>query len=256
VTRTITVYEQVPEYYETTRTTYKSVCVPEKYTAYRTECVPEVRTCCKTIMRKVPEWRDVCKTCYRYETVWENRTTYKKVTVCKTVTTVSRKCVDQGHYECQCVEVKPWFSKMKKNDCCEPCPTYKTKKVWVPCKVWIETPCTKTVKCTECIPCTTQVCCKKKVPYTVTEKVCTWKCIPETVNHTYTVNVHKCVPYEATRMVSKFVPGCERVTACRMVCKPVTREVSCTPTPCCPTDCCSSGGKGGFFGRKKGGCCH
>src|SRR5262245_7909523 len=43
-TRTITCYEQVPEYYETTRTCYKTEWAEEKYTAYKHECVPETRT--------------------------------------------------------------------------------------------------------------------------------------------------------------------------------------------------------------------
>src|SRR5688572_18884299 len=42
--QTVCVTEWVPEYYKTTRTTYKSTCVQERYTAYRHECVPEVRT--------------------------------------------------------------------------------------------------------------------------------------------------------------------------------------------------------------------
>jgi len=267
MTRTVTVYEQVPEYYETTRTRYQSVCSTEKYTAYRTECVPEVRTCTKTIVRKVPEWRDVCQTCYRWESVWETRTTFKRVTVCKQVTTVRTKWVDQGHYEYQCVPACPGLlSRFKKkscggcDDCCEPCPPMKTKKVWVPCKVCIEVPCTKTVRCTECVPCTTQVCVKRRVPYQTVTKVCSYRCVPETVSHNYTVMVSRCVPYEATRTVSRCVPVVERVTACRMVCKPVTREVTCSPSDCCPTDCCGSGGKGGLFGglfgRKGGGCCN
>jgi hypothetical protein len=261
VKRTITVYESVPEYYETTRTTYRTVQATEKYTAYRTECVPETRTCTKTVYRKVPEWKDVCTTCYRWESCWETRTTYKKVTVCKQVCTVKRKCVDQGHWVEQCVPVGPsCFDRLKKScgcgDCCEPCPRYKTKKVWCPNKVWVETPCVKTVRCTECVPCTTQVCVKKKVPYQTVSKVCTYKCIPETVTHTYTVNVSRCVPYEATRTVCKCVPVVEKVTACRMVCKPVTKEVECTPV----SECCESGHRafGRLFGRKGhgGGCCN
>jgi hypothetical protein len=248
VTRTITVYERVPEYYETTRTTYKSVCVTENYTAYRTECVPEVRTCTKTIIRKVPEWRDCVKTCYRWESCWETRTTYKKVHTCKEVCTVKRKWVDQGHYECQCVPARHGLFSHKKgcgDDCCEPCPPMKMKKVWVPCKVCIETPCVKKVRCTECIPCTTQVCVKKKVPYQTVTKVCTYRCIPETVCHNVTVMVSRCVPYQATRTVTKCVPVCEKVTCCRMVCKPVTRQITCYPCP--PVDCCN---------QHRGGCCH
>jgi len=237
--------QMVPEQYETTRTVYRTEYVNERYTAYRTECVPEGRTCTKTIYEKGPEWRDQVCTSYKCVPTMECRTTYKKVTVCKTVTTVTRKCVDKGHYECQQVPCKPGlFARAKKccgcDDCCEPCPPMKTKKVWVPCPVWIETPCTKVVKCTECVPCTENVCVNKMVPVQTTVRVCTYRCVPRCVTSTYTVNVSRCVPYEATRCVAKCVPVCEKVTCCRMVCRPVVKEVCCTPccTPCCPKSCC------------------
>lgn len=260
-TRTITVYEQVPEYYETTRTVYRQQQVQETYTAYRHECVPETRTRTKTVYRQVQEWKDVTTCTYKCVQVMETRTTYKKTKVCKEVCTVKRKCVDQGHWETQCVEVKPLFSKKSCDPCaCEPCPRYKSKKVWVPCKVWVETPCVKKVWVTECTPCTEQVCVTKKVPCYETKKVCCTRCVPECVTETYTVNVSRCVPYQATRCVTKCVPVGEKVTACRMVCKPVCKEVP-VCDPCADlnagSDCC--GGSGGLFGRffgRKGGCCN
>src|SRR5262249_33176799 len=108
-TRTITVYERVPEYYETTRTTYRTEQVQETYTAYRHECVPETRTRTKTVYRQVQEWKDVTSCTYKCVPTMETRTTYKKVRVCKEVTTCTRKCVDQGHWEERCVECKPMF---------------------------------------------------------------------------------------------------------------------------------------------------
>src|SRR4051794_2513882 len=60
--QTVCVTEMVPEYYKTTRTTYKRECVAERYTANRTECIPEVKTRQVTHYERVCETRDVCKT--------------------------------------------------------------------------------------------------------------------------------------------------------------------------------------------------
>jgi hypothetical protein len=259
--RTITVYEMVPEYYETTRTTYKQVQVQEAYTAYRHECVPECRTRTKTVYRKVQEMVDETRCTYKCVQCMEEKTCYKKERVCKEVCSTKKKWVDQGHWECQCVPCKPLFNFRKGccDDCCDPCPPMKTKKVWVPCKVCIEEPCVKKVWETICTPYTTQVCVTKKVPCYETVKVCKTRCIPECVTETYTVNVSKCIPYQATRCVTKCVPHCEKVQACRMVCKAVCKQVPvCEPTCCQPSccePCCES--KGGLFSRMFGrkGCC-
>jgi hypothetical protein len=271
-TRTITVTEWVPENYETTRTSYKTEQVQEKYTAYRTECVPETRTrtvCCN---KMVTECKTGCRTVYKCVPTCETRTIYKKVCSYRQVTCNVRKCVDNGHYECQEVPCgHGLFGGLFKGhkhcgsgcgDCCDPCasccqPT-KLKKVWVPCKTYIDCPVTKCEKFTECVPETITCTVNKMVATqeTYTYNVC--RCVPETRCETYTVNVQRCVPYEACRTVCKCVPVCEKVTCCRMVPRCVTKEVpACECSSCCETTCCS-GGHSSFFGgcRKFFGGCH
>jgi hypothetical protein len=233
--KTVTVKEWVPEQYEATRTVYKTEYVQEKYTAYREECIPETRTYTVNVTRSVPVTKDVEVTCYKCVPTTETRTIYKKVCVCKQVTTIHKKWEDHGHWECRQVEVKPFFHKCCKDDCCcEPCPKYKTKKVWCPCKVCVETPCTKTVKTWECVPEQVCVTVNKQVPYKEIRKVCSYQCVTEAVTKTCTVNVKKCVPFEATRCVAKCVPVVEKYTACRMVCRCVEKQVPvCEAQPCC-----------------------
>jgi hypothetical protein len=258
--QTICVQEWVPEHYQCTRT------VQEHYTAYRTQCCPQQQTKCITVNRMVPEWREICKTVCVPVTVCEQRTVMKTVTVCKPVTTCTRKCVDQGHYECQCVPVKSFFSKSKCCDpcscCCQPCQKTKMKKVWVPCKVWIETPCTKMVKCTECVPtvCNVKVC--KMVPQVQKCRVCCYRCVPEQKTITCTVMVQKCVPYQACRTVTKCIPCQETFTACRMVCRTVQKQVpvcnTCCNTCCdsCCNTCCVSCCNSRCHKRSKHSCCY
>jgi len=266
ITRTITVNELVPECYETFRTTYRTECVQEAYTAYRTECVPETRTVTRTVVRTVPEWKDVCRTVYKCVPTTETRTVMRRVTRTREVTTMVRKVVDQGHWECQTVPVcnsnaapanngrrglLAGLCKKKKQpeacpcaDPCNPCPVecpqYETKKVWVPCKVCVETPCTRTECYTECVPETVCVTVNKIVPTTETHKVCTHRCVTECVPETVTVMTRRCVPYTATRTVSKCVPVQEKVTCTRMVCRPVTKTVVEYPAPACTPTCCEA----------------
>jgi hypothetical protein len=231
--KTVLVKEWVPEHYEATRTVYKTEYVHEKYTAYRSECVPETRSYTCNVTRSVPVTKEIEVTVYSCVPTVETRTVMKKVAVCKQVTTVHKKWEDHGHYECCQVEVKPWFRKCS-SDCCEPCPKYRTKKVWVPCKVCVETPCTRTVKTWECVP--EQVTCtvNKMVPHKELRKVCSYQCVTEAVTKTCTVHVKKCVPFEATRCVAKCVPVVEKYTACRMVCRTVEKKVPvCEAEPCC-----------------------
>jgi hypothetical protein len=270
-TQMITVMELVPETYVTQRTTYKIQHVTEAYTAYREVCVPEQRVVTRHVTRKVPEWREEVRTRYQTVCTTECRTVMKKVTVCKPVTTITRKCVDQGHWECRevpareglCERIRKHRNKGCADPCdpcaaqCEPCPKMVTKKVWCPNKVWIEVPCTKIVKCTECVPTTVNVTVKKCVPVCETVRVCHYRCVTECVNETITVNVRKCVPYQATRCVAKCVPCVENVTCTRMVCRPVQKcvPVCPCPEPCAPACCedtCGSRGAGrmhGLFGR-------
>lgn len=209
--RTVCVKEWVPEQYETTRTTYKTEWKEEKYTAYRTECVPEKRTI--TVCVPAVEEREVVES----------------HVVCRPVERVVRKCVDRGHWECREVECKPHLLQrllghFHRNDCCDPCDPCcakpvrtKTEKVWVSKKVWEETKVTVMER----------VCEKRKVKRKV--------CVTRHEKREVTVNVSRCVPYEAVRKVAVCVPTVEKVTCTRMVCRTVAKQVPCEP--CCETTC-------------------
>ena len=238
--RTITVTEWVPQTYETTRTVYKTQYVNETYTAYRTVSVPETRVIPKTITKSIPVMVDQVRTTYKCVPSVETRTVTRHVVECIPVTTVTRKCVDKGHWECCEVERGPSLSD-RLHKCCdpcyEPCPRYKTKKHWVSCPVWIETPCTKIVRKVTCVPETIHVTVNKMVPVQETFKVCIHKCVSEVVNETITVHVSKCVPYQATRCVATCVPVVEKVTACRLVPHTVCKQVPVCEPVCEPTCC-------------------
>jgi hypothetical protein len=244
--RTVCVTEWVPENYVTTRTVYRTECVQEKYTAYRTECVPQTRTRTCVVNRVVPEVREVVRTvCVAVPTV-ETRTVCKPVVTCKPVTTVTRKCVDMGHYECREVPCRESFRARRhrhhQGDCCEPCPPpTKTVQVWVPCKVWVEVPCTRMVRTCEMVPTTVQVTVCKMVPKQEVVKVCSYRCVAEQKVETYTVLVTRCVPFEATRTVARSVSVQEQVTCCRMVARTVQKQV--------PVETCC-------YTAESAGCCH
>jgi hypothetical protein len=249
-TQSVCVTEWVKENFTTTRTAYRTECVQENYTAYRNVCVPQTCTRVCTVNTMVPENRTVVRTVCVPTTCVETRTVMKTVTTCKPVTTVTRKCVDQGHYECRQVPCRQsCLTKMrnKHNGCCECCPPpMKTVRVWCPNKVWVETPCTKMVRCRACVPCTTQVTVCKMVPKQVTTQVCCYRCVPQQKTETYTVMVSKCVPYQATRTVARCVPCQETVVCCRMVPRTVVKQVACASpcntcgnvgNTCCQTSC-------------------
>jgi hypothetical protein len=239
-TQSVSVIEWVPENYTTTQTVYKTECVPETYTAYKTVCEPKTCTRVCTVNRMVQEVQNVVRTVCVPTTCVETRTVMKTVTTCKPVTTVTRKCVDMGHYECREVPCRQGcLTKMrnKHNCCCCECVPMKTVRVWCPNKVWVETPCTKMVRCCECVPCTTQVTVCKMVPKQVTCQVCCYKCVPQQVTQTYTVMESKCVPYQCTRMVAKCVPCQQTVTCCRMVPRTVVKQVACGNNNCCNETC-------------------
>jgi len=231
VFKTVAVTEWVPENYETTRTVLKTVCATETYTAYRTECVPETRQRVVTVNKVVPVVTQRVCTEYTCVPTVETRTVMKRVEVCTPVTTVRRKCVDMGHYECREVpcgdgvmgRLRKCFGH-KKDDCCQPAPT-KTVKVWVPNKVWIETPVTKMVRSCQYVPSTVQVTVNRQVPVQKTYPVTTYQCVPEQTTQSYTVLVPHQVPYQATRTVARTVPVQERVVLCRMVPRTVEKQV-------------------------------
>jgi hypothetical protein len=268
--RTIRVTEWVPENYECIRTTYKMVPTTETVTCYRTECVTETRTrkvCCN---RTVPEVRDVVCTTYRCVPTVETRTVCKKVWKCVPVTTVKRKCVDQGHWECREVPVKEHcLSRLfggghgHGGDCCNPCPPCprtKTVKCWVPCKVWIETPCTRMQRVCENVYETCQVTVNKSVPVQEVRKVTSYRCVTEWREETYTCQVPRKVAYPVTRTVCKCVPVQEKVMQCRMVPRCVEKQVPCDTG--CDTGCGGGHKFGGLFGGRGhkgghgGGCCN
>jgi hypothetical protein len=259
-TRTVCVTEWVPENYVATRTVYKTECVQEAYTAYRTECVPETRTRTVCVNRTVPEYHDVVRTCCVAVPTVETRTVCKPVVTCTPVTTVCRKCVDQGHWECQEVPCRQsCLSRMRHRkhcgDCCEPCPPpTKTVRVWVPCKVWVETPVTTMVRTCEMVPTTVQVTVCRMVEKQEVVKVCSYRCVTEQRVESFTVMTTRCVPYQATRTVSRCVPVQEQVTLCRMVPRTVEKVV---PVETCCYSCCETSKKHGHrLGSRSKGCCH
>jgi hypothetical protein len=241
--RTVCVTEWVPQNVVENRTVYKQVCEVEKYTAYRTECVAEQRVRTYCVSRMVPEWREEVRVCWVPVTTIEKRECLKPVVTCKPVTTVCRKCVDMGHYECREVPChESCFAKWRRkhhSDCCEECPPTKIEKVWVPCKVWVETPVTTMVKTCTMVPTVVEVSVCKMVEKRETVKVCSYRCVTEEKKENVTVMVPRCVAYQATRNVVRCVPTEEKVTVCRMVSRTVEKQVP--VETCCYSNCCESG---------------
>src|SRR5262249_36285460 len=220
------------ETYTYTRTSYKTVCKQETYTAYRCECVPVTKTRTVTCYKRVPEmcteYRDVC---VRVPCV-ETRTTCKKVCRYEQVTEYKTRWRTVGHWECCEVPVRKHGHR---NGCCDTCCT-KTVKKWVTCKVCEQCPVTRCHKVWDSVPCTEQVCTyrteHRKVPY----QVCRYKCVPECRTETYTCTETRTVPFTCTRNVQVCVPFCETCTGTRMVVRCVARQVPCAPS--CDTSCC------------------
>ncbi len=241
--QSICVTEWVPQNFTTTQTVYKTVCVPQTFTAYKTVCVPQTCTRVCTVYKRVPTVQNVVRTVCVPTPCVETRTVMKTVVTCKPVTTVTRKCVDMGHYECRQVPARQGcLAKLRnRNNCCCQCVPMKTVKVWCPNKVWVETPCTKMVRCCQCVPCPVQVTVCKMVPKQITCQVCCYQCVPQQVTQTCTVLVAKCVPYQCTRLVAQCVPCQQTVTCCRMVPRTVVKQVPCASpcsNTCCYTPCC------------------
>jgi len=257
--REVTCTEWVPEKYISERTVYKVEHRQEEYTAYKCEKIAIQKTRMVTCYQMVPETKEVIRIVCKCVPVEEERTIMQSHTTCKPVTKTVRKCVDRGHYECRLVEVKPsLFERLcKKNDCCEPCPKYKTKKCWVPCPVWEEHTVTCMVKETVCVP--VKVKCTVNKIVTTEEKcqVTCHKCVAVQKEETYTCCETKMVPFKATRCVAHCVPHKETVECCRLVAKTVVKKIACEPacTPCCTQKKCGFDRCGGLF-SKKSGCCN
>jgi hypothetical protein len=234
--KTVKVMECVPETYTTTRTVYKQVEVEEKYTAYKCVTVPETQVRKVCTYEKVPCEEVKTRTICHKVPYCADKVCYEKHWVCKQVTCYKKKCVDNGHWECRQVEKKCHHRKKGCGDCCDPCPKYKTKKVWVPCKTYVEEPYCKTVRVCEMRPVVKKVTCYKTETRVEHYKVCTYKCVPREREETVTVCVTKKIPYEACRKVCKCVPVQEQVTCTRMVQKCVEKPIS-DCQPCCETKC-------------------
>ncbi|MSR31066.1 MAG: hypothetical protein EXR99_06110 [Gemmataceae bacterium] len=239
-TRTITYKVLVPEYSESTRTVYKRECVEEKYTAHKCEWVKEERTRTCNVKKWVNEIKEETRTVCEWVRSCEEKTIMKKVTTCKPVTCIVKKCVDKGHWECKEVPCGPSILDrvkgiLNRNDCCEPKCEQKTRTVrcWVANKVMEECKVTRMERVTECVPCKVKVNVCKKVAKEVKVKVCHKKCVTETKTEKYFVCVPKKVAYEATRKVMKCVPHQEKVKCCKMVEKCVEKQVK-VCDPCAP----------------------
>lgn len=244
---TVKVTEYQPQTFKEKRTVLKPTTVTEAYTAYKTECVEEAQTRTFTTYTKVPVTTNVTKTITKCVPTVETRTVTKCVPVCKTVTEMCTKTVSHGHWECKEECAAPgFFAKAKyklehHNDCCpsEPCPTIKTKKVWVSCPTTECYPVTKTIKSYETVTSTVQVCVNKHVCETIVVPCTTWKCVPECKTEVVKVLVKKCVPYQATRCVTKCVPVEEEFTVTKCVPVIVEKKVACAAPACggCDTGC-------------------
>ncbi len=247
-TKKVCCKEWVPETYQCQRTVYKTECREEEYTCYKCECVPETRT--RTVYKMVQETKTEMRTVCKCVPVTETRTVMQTHVTCKPVTKMVKKWEDHGHYECKEVPCGPSLrDRLRKcfhrNNCCDSCEPCcvktKTVKCWVPCKVCVETPVTCYERVCEQRPVTCQVTTYKTVSEQVPVKVTCCKCVPTT--ETYTCNVMRQVPVKAKRTVTVCVPHVENVTATRMVCRTVVKEVPCAETtcckPCCAETCCT-----------------
>lgn len=270
--RTICERVCVPETYTATRTVYDRVCREEKYTTYRCEYVPQQQTRTCTVYKMVSETKPVTRTVWECVPTVETRTIMQTHVTCKPVTTMVRKCVDRGHYECCEVPCPPTLRERlkklcRKNDCCDDCCVRtKTVRKWVPCLTYEEVPCTTMQRVCENRPVTCNVTVNKMVARQVTENCTVCRCVPEQKTEVCTVMVAKQVPCEATRTVATCVPRQEQYTCTRNVWKTVERQVpveTCCQSSCCDSSCGSCCGKskgrlfkGAGLACRSRGCCN
>ncbi|MFM8274798.1 MAG: hypothetical protein ACKODX_21040 [Gemmata sp.] len=265
-TQKVKVTEWVPTYVEETVTVMKPVTRQENYTAHKWECVPEVVTSQVTVNKLVTE------------NVTENRTVTERVPVQKTITVnethwktvmvteMKSKTVTHKVQVPFCETKGPSFADRIKA-CCDPCYTAcprtvsgcRTEKhsetvcepVTVCKKVAECVPVTKTVCTFECRPVQKTVCAYECVTKTVPVTVCKTRCVPTVETVTKTINVRKCVAYQATRNVTECVPVQEKVKVCKMVAKEVEKDVA-IAAPACGNGC-DSCAKAGLLDRIKSG---
>jgi hypothetical protein len=297
-----------------TYTAHRWECVPQTITCQVTvnKMITETVTENRCVTERVPVQKTV--TCYERVPVQKTVTVMQRVPVQKTVTVNETRWTKVMVTEMQTKTVKhkvqvPYCETKgpslmdRLKACCDPCYTpcprtvsgCRTEKVCetvccpvTKCKKVKEcVPVTKTICTYECVPVTKQVCCYECVP--VQKQITCWqcvtkmvptpvtrtRCVPTVETQTKTVNVNKCVAYQATREVTVCTPVKEKIKVCKMVPTVVEKEVvvgnACgngCDNACgnpCTTTCSSKGGLfsrlgGGFGGLKgkfgnKGGCC-
>jgi hypothetical protein len=252
---TIKVTEYVQTQVKEKRTVLKPITTTETYTAWKTECVEENQTRTCTVNKMVPETVNETRCIHKCVPVVETRCVTKCIPVCKTVTEMHCKTVDKGHWECREEICGPsFFAKMKQKlshdccECCEPCPTVKTKKVWVPCMVTEQCPVTKTIRTHETITENVQVTVNKTVTENIVVPVTRYKCVPEIKTEVVKVLVPKQVSFQATRQVTKCVPVEEEVFVTKCVPTVVEKQVAVSTSCSSPCDECSHGHRWSFGG--------
>lgn len=262
----VTCIEYVQEQVPVTRTTYRTECRDEAYTAYRCEMATEQRVVNRMVMRPVTETVNEVRTICESVPTTETRTYMKTVWRTVPVTTTQRVMVDRGHYEsCQVRARRTILDRLchRNTDCC---PRMECRKVWVPCCVAEDRVVTCCQRVCEQVPCTYTVTCCRMVQRQVTVPVTRTRCECTTVQETVNVCVPRMVAVQCTRKVAVCVPVTETVMCCRMVPRTVEREVPAATTSCCSssscaTTCCASSccntcssGRKGLFHRNRGGC--
>src|SRR5438270_8311789 len=96
----VTCVEYVQEQVPVTRTTYRTECRQEAYTAHRCEWTQEQRVCTKTVYKKVCETVNETRTVCEAVPVTEQRTCMRTCWKTVPVTVTKKVVVDRGHYEC------------------------------------------------------------------------------------------------------------------------------------------------------------
>ncbi len=256
-TQKVKVTEWVPTVVEETVTVMKPVTKTETYTAHKWECVPETVTCKVTVNKlvteKVVENRSVTErvAVQKVITVNERVPVQKTITVnetrWKTVMVTEMKSKTVSHkVSVPYSETKGLSFADRLHKICDPCYTpcprtvsgCRTEKhretvcepVTVCKKVAECVPVTKTVCTWECRPVQKTVCTYECVTKTVPTTVCKTRCVPTVETVTKTVNVRKCVAYQATRQVTECVAVQEKVKVTKMVARVVEKDVACCPS--------------------------
>ena len=224
VQKTVTVMERVPVQKTVTvnETHWKSVMVTEmkSHTVHTKVQVPY----CKEVGPSISDrLHKICDPCYNPcpKTVSGCKTERHCQTVCEPVT-VCKKVAE-------CVAVT-------KTVCSYEC-----------------VPVTKTVCSYECVQVQKTVTAYECVTRTVPTTVCKTRCVPTVETVTKTVNVRKCVAYQATRNVTECVAVQQTIKVTKMVAHVVEKEVAVAIGCGTATGCGYGGTKAGLLDRLKAG---